>query len=269
MQLPVIVVLFCLDAGKALFLVAPVYVLIEVLLPKARVSWRSRVQSATFIAISTPVAALVFAGYAFLWNVLGLQPLWTLRLGDRLAHLTPWPWVGMTAAAVLAAIVADFFFYWMHRAQHRFFWRFHSVHHAIEELSALSCYHHASEEFFRVLFFVTPMSLLVVEPGPAPFVLGAIVANHTYFVHSSTRLNWGPLRYIFDDNRFHRIHHSKDPAHHNKNFGGFCTLWDQLFGTAYFPARDEWPDVGLDDMAEPQSMWAYLVAPFRRGRAVA
>ena len=36
----------------------------------------------------------------------------------------------------------------------------------------------------------------------------AITATHSYFIHSSTRLHLGWLRYVIGDNRFHRLHHS-------------------------------------------------------------
>jgi hypothetical protein len=83
-------------------------------------------------------------------------------------------------------------------------------------------------------------------------------------------MNLGPLGRYFMDNRLHRIHHSIEPQHFDKNFGLFTTLWDSLFGTAYFPARDEWPDTGVPDFPEPASMTEFLFSPFTyRRRPVA
>jgi hypothetical protein len=45
---------------------------------------------------------------------------------------------------------------------------------------------------------------------------------------------------------------------------GLSPLWDDLFGTAYFPRADEWPAVGLSDVAEPKTIADYLLMPFRR-----
>jgi sterol desaturase/sphingolipid hydroxylase (fatty acid hydroxylase superfamily) len=56
-----------------------------------------------------------------------------------------------------------------------------------------------------------------------------------------------------------------EPRHFDKNFGIFTTLWDSVFGTAYFPAKDEWPQAGVADFPEPQSVVEFLFARFMRG----
>lgn len=89
-----------------------------------------------------------------------------------------------------------------------------------------------------------------------------------YFEHSSTRLNLGWVRYLFPDNRFHRIHHSVERQHFNKNFGSGSAIWDMLFGTAYYPRAGEWPDVGLSNMGEPRTLREFLLRPFRRGKTL-
>ena len=35
----------------------------------------------------------------------------------------------------------------------------------------------------------------------------------------------------------HRLHHSTDPAHHNRNYGAVVNWWDKMFGT-YLIAPD-------------------------------
>ncbi len=56
----------------------------------------------------------------------------------------------------------------------------------------------------------------------------------------------------------HRIHHSREPQHFNKNFGVVTSVWDRLFGTAYFPAKDEWPDTGIVNQSEPSTVREFL-----------
>ena len=63
------------------------------------------------------------------------------------------------------------------------------------------------------------------------------------------------------DNRFHRIHHSLEERHFDKNFGICFSIWDFLFGTAYEPG-DEWPHVGLADRMPPNSVREFLLHPF-------
>ena len=48
----------------------------------------------------------------------------------------------------------------------------------------------------------------------------------------------------------------------------FFTIWDQLFGTAYFPAKDEWPDTGVEGVEMPQTFGGIRLHPYRQWRAV-
>jgi sterol desaturase/sphingolipid hydroxylase (fatty acid hydroxylase superfamily) len=84
------------------------------------------------------------------------------------------------------------------------------------------------------------------------------------FIHSSVNLNIGPLRYIIGDNHFHRIHHSMEEPHFDKNFGTTTPIWDVLFGTAHFPRRGEWPAVGLSDVEEPKRVRDFFLLPFQK-----
>jgi sterol desaturase/sphingolipid hydroxylase (fatty acid hydroxylase superfamily) len=59
--------------------------------------------------------------------------------------------LGFTVIPLLAAFVSDLFYYWFHRAQHALglLWRFHAVHHSIEELNCFNEWHHVSEAATR------------------------------------------------------------------------------------------------------------------------
>jgi sterol desaturase/sphingolipid hydroxylase (fatty acid hydroxylase superfamily) len=81
--------------------------------------------------------------------------------------------------------------------------------------------------------------------------------------------NVGRAWRVLADNRFHRIHHSLEREHWDKNFGVVMTIWDQLFGTSYFPAPEEWPAVGVHDRPEPANLIDYFLAPFKRKRPAA
>ena len=177
-------------------------------------------------------------------------------------------WVGawdFIVAPVLAAIVSDFYFYFHHRIQHAvpLLWRFHAVHHSIRELNAVNAYHHPLDEFIKGFISLVPLTLFAVDVGRAIFPMAIILALHPYYLHSPVKLHLGWLRHIFGDNRFHRIHHSLEPRHFGKNYGAFTTLWDRLFGTAYWPAKNEWPKVGLADVDEPDSLKEWISLPWR------
>jgi sterol desaturase/sphingolipid hydroxylase (fatty acid hydroxylase superfamily) len=86
---------------------------------------------------------------------------------------------------------------------------------------------------------------------------------HGLFEHSCTKINLGAFRNVVADNRFHRIHHSIEAQHWNKNFGAFTSIWDRIFGTAHFPKPDEWPETGVAGEKEPMTIREFLFMPFR------
>ena len=231
---------------------------LELLLPRERQSLAGRLPGLLFWAIWLPSAAVVYALFRAFWAWLGIEPLLVLPL-----HMS---WMGVLAAVaapLASAFVYDFFFYWFHRAQHRWFWRFHAVHHSIRELSAVNAFHHLSEPLFQTLFILVPTSLIVSDAGAAVPWMIVLLHLQSSFIHSPTRVHLGPFRVLLADNHFHRIHHSLEERHFDRNFGACTTLWDRLFGTAYFPARDEWPATGLAGIDQPRNVREWLSLPWR------
>jgi sterol desaturase/sphingolipid hydroxylase (fatty acid hydroxylase superfamily) len=176
-------------------------------------------------------------------------------------------WAAAIAVGVAIILAKDFFFYWEHRAQHRWLWRWHAPHHAIRNLSATNSWHHWSEILMFALFVSLPMSLLTPAFGPRAFIVGLLLSWQPIYLHSATRLQLGPLRRLIVDSRYHRIHHSLEPRHFERNFGAATPLWDWLFGTLYMPQQDEWPDVGLAGIDEPANLAEWSDLPWRVGQA--
>jgi sterol desaturase/sphingolipid hydroxylase (fatty acid hydroxylase superfamily) len=245
-------------AGSLPFLL--ILVGVEMAIPLQTYSLRSRLRGAVFWTIWLAVAALTFEGLIALWGLLGLKPVATLDLGRAFAFAGE---AGVWLAAGAALMIGDFLGYWYHRIQHGPLWRFHAVHHAIEELHAVGSYGHFSDELFRVIITVLPMTFLPIAGVAEPKILTALIIIMPAYIHSPIKLHFGPARYFFTDNRFHRIHHSTDRRHYDRNFGTYFTIWDQIFGTAHFPKPDEWPDTGLADVREPRSVGEWLMLPFR------
>jgi sterol desaturase/sphingolipid hydroxylase (fatty acid hydroxylase superfamily) len=195
------------------------------------------------------------------FETIGMRPLLQAHIEAKTqVGQVLWPLGG----AAMFFLANDFLYYWCHRIQHsRLLWRQHAVHHAIEDLNAAN-YLHWTEELTRIPFMTLPLALLV--PGGLP--VAAWAAGFTtllsMYIHSPTRLHFGPFWRVLYDNRFHRIHHSVEPRHFDKNFGVITPLWDWLFGTLYVPAKDEWPDTGLVDEPEVDGLADYLWRPFRR-----
>jgi sterol desaturase/sphingolipid hydroxylase (fatty acid hydroxylase superfamily) len=217
-------------------------------------------KAAVFWAVWVPFTLLIALTFRALWAQIGVQPLLPSLAPAGLPRIP-----ALVIGALAAAVVGDFFYYWCHRAQHRFFWRFHAVHHSVREMSGTAAYHHVTEEVFKLALYVLPLGFFTTDPYAIP-VLGALLGLHGNYLHSPIRIHFGRFGRVIQDNRFHRIHHSIEPRHYDKNFGVFVTLWDQLFGTAYFPAPGEWPQTGAIDMPEPTTIGEFLLAPFAKPR---
>ena len=131
----------------------------------------------------------------------------------------------------------------------------HSFHHSDPAMSVSTA--------VRNYWLEPPLKAAVVYPIAAilfsvpPFVL-AIYAGTTVW-HSVNHLNvrWRlPIPwFVINNPQFHRIHHSRLPEHHGKNFSPYFPIWDVLGGTAYAPKPDEYPATGLAE--EPEQVgWA-------------
>lgn len=164
---------------------------------------------------------------------------------------------------VLSLFVFDFFYYWFHRMQHTFsfFWEFHKTHHSIKNLNAIVSYHHVLEELFRIPFITLPLAILIHIDTPKLAILSSFFAVYGQFIHMNSKISLGPLRLFFADNYYHRIHHSLEVPHHNKNYAAFFPIWDILFKTVHFPKFNEFPQVGLADMDQPKNLRDYLFSP--------
>lgn len=227
-----------------------VLLVVEALFSRERHSWTSRLRAAFVWLLYIPISTALYLVTHGALVSLGWTP--PLKL-----DLTGW-----VLAPIIATAINDFFYYWTHRAQHRFFWRYHAVHHSIRELNAVNSYHHWTEELTRIPLSMIPMTLLVqIDAGSIPYMAtGLLLLN--YYLHTPTKIHFGPLCALISDNRFHRIHHSLEERHWDKNFCGFTPIWDILFGTAYFPAKDEWPKTGLADRPEPQTPSQWFIHPW-------
>jgi len=84
-------------------------------------------------------------------TIFELKPLLTFDLrsfarSDNVAMMV----LGILAFPLIPILLSDFLYYWFHRLQHAvpLLWRFHAVHHAIEELSIANCAHRTLRRIF-------------------------------------------------------------------------------------------------------------------------
>lgn len=225
-----------------------------------RYSLRARLPGLAMNLIQVPLTmALAWPINNFWWS-LGIGKLIVIPLWSWLAPLGA---LGFALQILVIAMITDFLIYWRHRTEHKLFWPIHAVHHSPTELHAANDIGHPMQVWFGIVFISIPLSLVQVDGPAVPIAASFIIQLLTYYIHSPVDVHFGPLRKVLVDNRFHRIHHSLEPRHFDKNFGVGFSIWDRLFGTAYDPAPDEWPEVGLENVDPPRTIRDYLLLPFR------
>lgn len=205
-----------------------------------------------------------WVGLALIWPI---QQLW-YAIGVHHYIIPLWSWLrplGLFGFALQILVILaawDFVRYWRHRAEHRWFWPIHAVHHSPTELHAANDIGHPLQGFIELAFVTVPMSFIQFSGPVTPFVVGMISSMLTVYIHSPTTAHLGPLWRVVVDPRFHRIHHSLEERHFNKNFAVCFSLWDTLFGTAYWPEPGEWPATGVKEYPAPRSFREFLLLPF-------
>jgi sterol desaturase/sphingolipid hydroxylase (fatty acid hydroxylase superfamily) len=200
----------------------------------------------------------------------GMAPLMrtTVRvMGDGESRLAFGASIWARAAQLLAGLlIFDFFYYWLHRLQHMWpvLWQEHKLHHADPALNVITAgLHHWLEVPLRTLFISIPM-LIVANLSAAEFAaIGMVLNVWAGFKHANLRITLGPLTPFVVGPQLHRLHHSIEPEHRDKNFAAFFPIYDVLFGTYCRPKRSEWPATGLPTGEWPgsvreASMWPFL-----------
>jgi len=213
------------------------------------------------------------AAFAFSWaapaveaarglNLLASRPAWVQFLGFFL--------------------VRDFLEWCIHNLLHRvpWLWEFHKVHHSIEELDWIGNFrfHWMEIVVYQGLTYF-PLVVLGVD-GNVILAIAVMVTLIGHLNHSNLNISWGPLRYVLNSPRMHVWHHDYEwPPDRPRgvNFGIALSLWDWLFGTAYWPTREQSPGqqparlgfAGIEFF--PRSLPLRLVYPLsrlwgRRGR---
>lgn len=186
----------------------------------------------TVIAIVNALLERTVFGLVFVVGLAVTEAFASTRL-----PMTWWSWVA-------AVLLADFLYYWMHRAEHRIriLWAYHSVHHSSPEFNLTTALRLAwIEGVFEWVFFA-PMVLLGFDLVQT---VGAIVIVVAYqgWIHTEKIGRLGPLEKILNTPSAHRVHHACNRQYLDKNYGGILIIWDRMFGT--YEPEDEQPIYGI------------------------
>ncbi|XP_008429160.1 alkylglycerol monooxygenase [Poecilia reticulata] len=131
----------------------------------------------------------------------------------------------------LTFLGVDFCYYWVHRFAHEvaILWAAHQVHHSSEYYNLTTALRQSLTQQFASWIFYLPMALAV---PPSVFAVH-IQLNllYQFWIHTEVIRDLGPLEWIFNTPKHHRVHHGRNLYCIDKNYGGILIIWDRLFGT--------------------------------------
>lgn len=238
-----------LGRGYGVYLVALVAVLLAVeTLHPLRAEWR--MTSASFLRRDLPYmlaggATLGIANYAA-----GLAIL-HFGIARGQSHLG----MSLLPAVLLALLLPDFLWYWIHRWSHeargplgRWLWRMHVAHHLPEQVYLLmhAVGHPINTIIVRIILTVPLFALGV--PAEALFVANLVVGLQGFVSHFNVDIRAGWLNYLLVGTELHRYHHSADPGE-GRNFAAVVSIWDLLFGTFQYKPGQAPARLGVADPA--------------------
>lgn len=204
------------------------------------------------------VNSLFSAVGAIVLMVLFALPLIWLRALDLVGYLPTG--VGIALAVVLI-VVGN---YWGHRLTHRvpFLWRFHAVHHSIEQMDWVASGRlHPVDQSFTQAFTILPLFLLGYGGGVFAGV-AVFITLLALFQHANVRLRFPVVRWMINTPEWHHWHHAIDAKATDKNFG--LPIVDKIFGTAYLPKGERPTGFGIHDPVPDVGYLRHLAYPFTR-----
>lgn len=164
---------------------------------------------------------------------------------------------------LLAAAIAEFGQYWMHRAAHGqgWLWSVHTMHHSPTRVSLSNGFR--TNPINMIWHQMAGLFVLMLIGTPAPVIQMLIVFSTVIgvFQHANADLRYTGWNWLLGTADLHRWHHARLAGDAHCNFGQNLVLWDQLFGT-YRRAEASAPSaVGIDGVNAPAQ--GYLAAVWR------
>jgi sterol desaturase/sphingolipid hydroxylase (fatty acid hydroxylase superfamily) len=256
--------------------------LLRALLPKRIILSRSTFADLGYFYFNLFVFSIIFGWALLSYETLsrGIADLLTDTFGARPPAPLP-SFVSSSIITVMLFLAYELGYWFNHYLSHRipFLWEFHKVHHSATALTPLTN--------FRVhpVYMCIFLNILAVCTGLAnglgDYLLGQPASQYglsetniilVFFIYVYVHLQhsqlWiaftGWLGRLFMSPAHHQIHHSRNPAHFNKNLGSCLALWDWMFGTLYIPAAEcEVHEFGVEpDRPHAHTIRGELIAPF-------
>lgn len=186
-----------------------------------------------------------------------------------------------TLFLICGLLVRDFASFFIHMLQHRIpiLWEFHKVHHAPESLVPFSTNRlHPLDQIVGMAAEAPLLGLIVgfygwfTDQGLASIILSSVgfyvVVNILTFAplrHSHIDLRLGWLEIFLLSPAHHRLHHSAEPEHWDKNFSAIFPFWDRFARTLFSPPPAETYRLGLPEGKSMlySTLLGCYVEPFR------
>ncbi|XP_012276750.1 alkylglycerol monooxygenase [Orussus abietinus] len=140
------------------------------------------------------------------------------------------PWDSLWTWYV-TVIGVDFCYYWVHRANHEIhvLWAQHQVHHSSEEFNLAVGLRQSVLQHWCSFVFYLPLALVI---PPSHFITHhQLNLVYQLWIHTTVVKNLGPLEFILNTPKHHRVHHGCNLYCLDKNYGGVFIIWDRIFGT--------------------------------------
>ena len=158
----------------------------------------------------------------------------------------------------------------MHRLLHKvpWLWSFHKVHHSVKEMGfAAHLRYHWMENVVYKSFSYFPIAIIGGFNLEFVFIVHIIQTTIGHLNHANIDINYGPLKYIFNNPAMHIWHHSKElpEGKSGVNFGISLSIWDYIFKTSHIPHTGRDIDLGFEQVdSYPKTFLGQLLEPFKK-----
>ncbi|MEZ4740082.1 MAG: sterol desaturase family protein [Flavobacteriales bacterium] len=177
------------------------------------------------------------------------------------------------AQLLIFFIATDFIQWFTHVLLHRYdiLWRFHKVHHSVEEMgfAAHLRYHWMENVFYTPMKYIAVMLIGGFTPDQA-FIVFYVAIAIGHLNHANVHFTYGPLRYIFNNPVMHLWHHVynlPEGRRHGLNYGISLSIWDYIFRTASIPKDDGHIKLGFPGMEKfPKDFAHQITYGFKAGQ---
>ncbi|HBI39950.1 MAG TPA: sterol desaturase [Tenacibaculum sp.] len=168
-------------------------------------------------------------------------------------------------------ISLDFIQWFTHILLHRyeFLWNFHKVHHSVKQMgfAAHLRYHWMEPVLYNSFKYI----VLAIMGG---FTIQDVAIVHFFNIsmghlnHANINIDYGFLKYIFNNPKMHIWHHVKELPSGRKNgvnYGITLSIWDYIFKTNYIPHDGRDIEIGFkEDEKFPKDFIVQELYPFRK-----